>query len=54
MMTMLRVLLHLCAAPHFFTIDNCLLYVDTPHKPVIYLAFTALVIIKQSIVNEYG
>ena len=28
---------------NFFTLDNCLLYMDALHKPAIYLRFTALV-----------
>ena len=35
----------MCAGPHFFTIDICLLYMDAPHKPAIYVWFTALVYI---------
>ena len=31
------------AGPHFLTLDNCLLYMDAPQKPVIYLLFIALV-----------
>ena len=33
----------MCAGHRFFTLDNLLLSMDTPHKPVIYLQFTALV-----------
>ena len=32
-----------CAGPHFFIPDNSLLYMETLHKPAIYLWFTALV-----------
>ena len=31
------------AGPHSFTQDNCLLSMDAPHKPAIYLRFTAQV-----------
>ena len=34
----------MCTGPHFFTQDNCLLYVDAPHKPAIYLQNAALVV----------
>ena len=34
----------ICACPHFFTPDNYLLFTDAPHKPAIYLQFTALVV----------
>ena len=33
------------AGPHFFTQYNCLLCMDARHKPVIYLRFTALVLV---------
>ena len=33
----------ICAGSHFFTLDNCLLHMDTPHIPASYLRFTALV-----------
>ena len=29
----------MCAGHHFFTPDNCILYVDAPHKSAIYLRF---------------
>ena len=31
------------AGPHFFTLDNCLLYMDAAHKLLNYLRFTHLV-----------
>ena len=33
----------MCTSPNFFSLDNSLLYMDAPHKPAIYLRFTALV-----------
>ena len=35
----------ICASPHYFIIDNCLIYIymDALHKPAIYLKFTDLV-----------
>ena len=28
-----------CARPHFFILDNLILYTDAAHKPAIYLGF---------------
>ena len=38
-----RIVALMYAGPHFSTLDNCFLYMDAPHKPEIYLLFTALV-----------
>ena len=43
MMMPLLVVVFMCAGPQFFILHNCLLYMDAPLTPAIYLKFTALV-----------
>ena len=35
-----RIVAFICASPHFFTLGNCLLYMNAPHKHAIYLFTT--------------
>ena len=48
-----RELSRLCVSLHSFIIDNCLLYMDSPHKPAIYLRFTALVYLLLSLLPRH-